>query len=810
MVARLRGSFAAKLLVGGLILALIIIGAISGYLIVSRNQQTQAGALSNSDNRVAVMRQVLELFTGKQSFATARGLAQEQPLVVALSAANPTATVPQLFAASPPVDLSGEVLLITDAAGAPVFTRRAPDLAAVSMTQFQQVLSVSYALQGQRCALTGQAGACGVDLLPGGIPAYTVAVPVVAGGVTVGVVAYVAPLQQQLQRFNTLFQFPTAFIPQGYPQLVIRLNSNGGVVASTPPDIVAGVRSGRDLVHATYSGPVNASGAVGEVAGSFAAVLSSDGHTIVGYVGVEVPLAPFVGDERTDELTIVVITVFALLLVAVLIIVFVETVVRRPIRRLERGVARIAGGDYNTPVAVRSRDELGRLATSVNRMGESIDRSTTQLKEARERLDHAVERVSGVSGALTTTTGGVGALQREVVRAAAGIVGPGAAAIFLAREGDELAVRAVYGHPALPEDISRWERFPNVLEGTLVRESRPGAGSLFAVPMIYQNEVVGALATLMPPGTPVTAEDQEKVLVVLANNAAIAMENARLYEQEKETVQRLRQLDAMKTDFLSTVQHELRTPLTAILGLSDLIEMCWESWEDQPKLDVIHDIQLAARNLYDIVETIIDFNAVEGESIVIHPTQVTLRDALDRVVTTVAERYKGGLPVPVETEIPDGLVVYADPDRFEQVLRALVDNAVKFSDGKGRVLVRAVPSPLPDFVRLDVIDQGIGIAPEELPRVFDRFYQVDNTATRRYGGTGMGLALVKRLVSAHGATIEVESKLSFGTRVVLDWPASPEANQRGPAPPDGANGQQAATDGQRDGGVAPLPRLAVS
>jgi signal transduction histidine kinase len=807
MVGPLRRSFAAKLLVGGFALALILIVAVGGYLIYSRNQQTTVGALSNSDNRVAVMRQVLELFTGKQSFATAHGLAQEEPLVTALSGANPSADVPALFHASPPVDLSGEVLLITDASGAPVFTRPAPDLSAATTTQYQQVPAVSYALHGKRCALTGEAGACGVDLLPGGVPTYvptySVAVPVVsAAGRTVGVVAYVAPLQQQLQRFTTLFQFPTAFIPEGYPQLVIRLNNSGGVVASTPASVVSGVRSGTDLVHATYTAPVNASGTIAEVAGSFAAVLGSDGRTVVGYVGVEVPLAPFIGDESTDELTIGVIAVFALLLMVVAIIVFVQIVVRRPIRRLERGVARIAGGDYNSPIPVRSHDELGRLATSVNRMGDSIARSTTQLKEARERLDHAVERVSGVSGALTTTTGGVGALQREVVRAAASIVGPGAAAIFLAREGDELAVRAVHGHPNLPADVSRWERFPDVLDGTLVRETQPGAGSLFAVPMFYQTEVVGALALIMPPGTPVPAEDQEKVVVVLANNAAIAMENARLYEQEKETVQRLRQLDAMKTDFLSTVQHELRTPLTAILGLSDLIEMCWETWEDQPKLDVVHDIQLAARNLYDIVETIIDFNAVEGENIVIHPAQVALREAIDRVVTAVAERYKGGLPVPVETEIPDALSIYADPDRFEQVLRALVDNAVKFSEGKGRVLVRSVPSPARDFVRLDVVDQGIGIPPDELPRVFDRFYQVDNTATRRHGGTGMGLALVKRLVSAHGATIEVESKLGFGTRVVLDWPATPEAQRDGAAPP--------ATPDAGEEGASAMPRLAVS
>ncbi|MBV8528671.1 MAG: HAMP domain-containing protein [Candidatus Dormibacteraeota bacterium] len=800
-LAALRGSFATKLLLGGILLTLILVGAVGGYLIYSRDQQTTTGALSNSDNRAGVMRQVLEQFTGKESFATAQGLSGQGPLIDALSGSNPGPAVAQLFKNSP-VDLSGEVLLIADRTGSAVYVRPASDLTVGSdLDPFESPLLVSYALNGQRCALTGQAGACGVDLLSGGIPAYAVAVPVVsASGTTVGVVAYIAPLQQQLQRFTTLFQFPTAFVAVSNPDTEIRLNSTTPVTTRTPPAIAAAVRTGKDVVHSTYTAPV-ATGGLGQVAGSFAAELGADGRTVVGYVGVEVPVAPFVGDEHTDVLTIIVITAFALLLIAALIIIFVESVVRRPIRRLERGVARIAGGDYNTPIPVRGHDELARLASSVNRMGESIARYTTQLKDARQRLDRAVERVSGMSSALTTTTGGVAALQNEVVRAAAGIVGQGSKALFLLREGDQLVVQAIYGDRRFPSDLSRWDRFPSVLRGDIVRESQPGEGSLLAMPMFFQGEVLGALALLMPAGAQVPAEDQEKVLVVLANNAAIAMENARLFEQEKETVQRLRQLDAMKSDFLSTVQHELRTPLTAILGLSDLIEMCWETWEDQPKLDVIHDIQLAARNLYDIVETIIDFNAVEGETVVVHPTQMPLRDAVDRGVTGVAERHKGGLPVPVDIDVPAGQFIQADPDRFEQVLRALIDNAVKFSDGHGRVLVRAVPSPRFDFVRLDVVDQGIGIPPDDLPRVFERFFQVDNTATRRYGGTGMGLALVKRLVTAHGATIEVESKLGFGTRVVLDWPAS-EAALRAASPRNGSpNGNAMA---------ASLPPAAVS
>ncbi|MFN2582274.1 MAG: ATP-binding protein, partial [Candidatus Dormibacteria bacterium] len=335
-----------------------------------------------------------------------------------------------------------------------------------------------------------------------------------------------------------------------------------------------------------------------------------------------------------------------------------------------------------------------------------------------------------------------------------------------------LTVSAAHPSSAKIGNLRRWDRFPSVLKGRVVRQTKIGAGALLAVPMFYQDSVVGALAIVAGKSANAPKADEEEVLVVLANNAAIAMENARLYEQEKETVHRLRQLDAMKTDFLSTVQHELRTPLTAILGLSDLIDMCWDRWEDQPKLEAVRDIQLAARNLYDIVETIIDFNAVEGESVAIHPEQLSLRAAVDKGVELVGERYKGGLPIPVDIDVDAAYTVYADPDRFSQVLRAVIDNAVKFSDGNGRVVVRASDSPKHGFVRIEVSDQGIGIPAEDVPRVFDRFYQVDNSATRRYGGTGMGLALVKRLVAAHGAYVDIESELGAGTRLALDWPAS--------------------------------------
>jgi signal transduction histidine kinase len=384
-------------------------------------------------------------------------------------------------------------------------------------------------------------------------------------------------------------------------------------------------------------------------------------------------------------------------------------------------------------------------------------------------VEGAVDRVGAVARALTSTTGGVAELQREVVCTAASIAGDGAAAAIALREGEHLTVRVVDPHMTAPAAFEGWEAEPEVIAGRRVRRVVRGLGSLLVLPMSYRGEVVGALAVTSPSEDTTLDGDVEGVLAILANNAAIAMENARLYELEKESVRRLRELDTMKADFLSTVQHELRTPLTAILGLSDLIEMCWEVWQDSAKLDALRDIQVAARNLDGIVETIIDFSVGDGEALALTLAEVPLEQAVRTAIVVVAERHRGGLPVGANVEVETGLTLLADPDRLGQVLRALIDNAVKFSDGHGSVVVRGTHAD-PGTVLVEVIDEGIGIPTEDIPRIFERFFQVDSTATRRFGGTGMGLALVKRVVQAHSATIGVETVVGSGTRVSLRWP----------------------------------------
>jgi signal transduction histidine kinase/HAMP domain-containing protein len=799
VIGSLRGSFAAKLIIGGCVLALVVVGGVAGYLIYSRTTQTQTAAQSNADNRVGVMAEVLDRFTGVQSLSAAASLATQPALAAALSSPNPKPAIAVLFSTATPVDLDGEVLLIADARGALVYTRPSPTVASgAAITAAPQAVVV--ALSDGRCsrgAGSSTPGGCGIELLSDGQPAYVVALPVTDGGRTVGAVAYVAPLGFQLDRFQALFNFPTAFIPTQRTDLELRPTLGG--TASTDPALRAALgRAGGGTIHAIYNAPLNAT-STGAVAGSFRPVYGSNG-ALTGYIGVEVPLASFVGDQRTDVLVVALIAVFVLLLVVLAVVLFVERFVKRPIARLESGVARIAGGDYTTSIPVRSKDELGRLAANVNRMRDSIAGYVGQIEEAREQLDNAVEQVSGVSRALTMTTAGVPALQQAVVRTAASLGGRSRSAFLAVREGDSLVVSATEGD--IPP-LAAWEGLDAVLQGRTVRVEHGGHGTLVAVPMFYQDNVIGALATIAPiqDGTPSLDTDLD-VLTVLANNAAIAMENARLLEQERETVRRLRELDSLKGDFLATVQHELRTPLTAILGLADLLEMCWDMWEDGAKVDAVRDIQVAAKNLYDIVETIIDYSALADDRLGIHPVEVPLRVALTTTLAVVGERYKDGLPVPVDVVGDNDVSVFADPDRLVQVLRAIIDNGVKFSDGRGRMTIGFSTVSGGREVRIEIADEGVGISAGDLPRIFDRFFQVDNSATRQFGGTGMGLALVKRMVSAHGARIDVESTVGEGTRVVLLWPASEEAAAGGR--PERADGPDQPSQGRSRRPVVPV------
>ena len=232
-----------------------------------------------------------------------------------------------------------------------------------------------------------------------------------------------------------------------------------------------------------------------------------------------------------------------------------------------------------------------------------------------------------------------------------------------------------------------------------------------------------------------------------------------------------------KSSFLANVSHELRTPLTAILGFADMLV---GDWRDRPGFDearsLITTVHTSSRRLLDLINDLLDLSKAEAgklgvERIAFSPASV-LREAVASLRPS-AEAKGLALALEIDPRLP--ATACGDPLRLRQIVSKLLDNAIKFSD-RGRVDVRAASAD--GWLELRVSDTGRGIPPEALPALFGSFHQVDSSATREHGGTGLGLALCQHLVAALGGTIDVASQVGRGTcfSVALPAPAAAQAD----------------------------------
>jgi signal transduction histidine kinase len=234
-----------------------------------------------------------------------------------------------------------------------------------------------------------------------------------------------------------------------------------------------------------------------------------------------------------------------------------------------------------------------------------------------------------------------------------------------------------------------------------------------------------------------------------------------------------RGLGAMPDELLTLSQHELRTPMAAIVAQVELLRMVWHRTDDGERLAMLDDIGIAAAQLSATLEELLDLSLSWAGNLRIERRPVELGAAVRGAVGDVSRRFPGGLPVEVRLEVPDGLALDADPQRLRQVIRCLVDNAVKFNHPGGSVTISAHPAAAGARRTILVSDTGIGILPELQERVFERFFQISRGATRSHGGLGLGLAVVRTLAEAHGATVTLTSTPGAGTTVRLDWPGAP-------------------------------------
>ncbi len=309
---------------------------------------------------------------------------------------------------------------------------------------------------------------------------------------------------------------------------------------------------------------------------------------------------------------------------------------------------------------------------------------------------------------------------------------------------------------------------PDVLEDERYLPFLEGTRSIIAVPMLKGDELIGVLSIEHPKAHAFTESDV-KLAQAIAELAAIAIENTRLYRELSDVIEELKELDLRKSEFLSTVSHELRTPLTPIKScLENVLSEMYGPITEKQRLR----LELALANVNDearLVENLLDLVRIQEGKATLDLEYGNVAETVASVIQ-VLEYDAHRKHVELQTDLPaeDTVRTQLDRGKVKQVLTNLISNAIKFTPEKGAVAVSM--SSDDKWITVKVADTGIGIPASEQEKIFDRFYQVDSSLTRRVGGTGIGLNIVKEYIEMHGGEVWVQSELGKGSTFTFTLP----------------------------------------
>ncbi|MCW5875188.1 MAG: HAMP domain-containing histidine kinase [Anaerolineales bacterium] len=303
-------------------------------------------------------------------------------------------------------------------------------------------------------------------------------------------------------------------------------------------------------------------------------------------------------------------------------------------------------------------------------------------------------------------------------------------------------------------------------------EEQPGlqVRNILAVPMVVEGSALGVLCAVNKRAD---AFDRNDILVMeyLAAQAAICIENADMLEQARQGYTTLAELDKMRNDFIAITSHELRIPLGLVLGHASFLSDILDGEAKQQS----ETIEKAALRLKDIVEDLSKIELAQSGTSVMRAVRYDLVEQLQRLVQAHQPAAAKG-KISLSSQLPaQAVFVVADANKIFVALDHLIKNAVGFTDAGGMVQVSLKEDG--DAVVVEVADSGIGIPAADLPRVFDRFYQVEGHMTRRHGGMGLGLSIARTLVEMHGGSVHAESVEGKGSRFSMHMPRMGWAGQ---------------------------------